>query len=405
MRRILLVTAAALMMATPAFAADKATWVPTWFAPPEPVADAPAMLQDQTVRQVVHTTAGGNIVRLKVSNAYGAAPLHIDGAAVGDRANGGNVLPGTNATVAFGGKADIIIPAGAYALSDPVTFAVAPQSDLVVSIYVKEPAAISTVHIQQRNAVFYAAGDATRSDTIAPVAGPANSDWVPWLSEVEVTGGTAVATVVTFGDSITDGAGPAHDLNRTWPDDLYGRFVKAGIKLSVTNAGITGNRLLHHGSWAPFGIGGLARFDSDVLAQPNVKAVIVLIGINDIGHPGGGAPLSDLTPPEEMEAGLSQLAARAHEHNIKIYIATMTPFKDTVFKGYYSDDKEVQRQAVNAWIRTTKVFDGYADFDKALDDPARPGFLRPDYDSGDHLHPSAAGDAAMADTVPLAWFK
>lgn len=405
MRRILLVTVAALMMATPAFATDKATWVPTWFAPPEPVADAPAMLQDGTVRQVVHTTAGGKLVRLKVSNAYGKAPLQIDGAGVGDRANGGNVMPGTNAAVTFGGKAGIIIPAGAYALSDPVAFAVAPQSDLVVSLYAKGPAAISTVHIQQRNAVYFAAGDATLSETITPVAAPGNSDWVPWLTEVEVAGRTAAGTVVTFGDSITDGAGPAHDLNRTWPDHLYGRFAKAGIKLSVTNAGISGNRLLHHGTWAPFGIGGLARFDSDVLAQPNVKAVIVLIGINDIGHAGGDAPLSELTPPEQMEAGLSQLAARAHEHNIRIYIATMTPFKDTVFKGYYTDDKEVQRQAVNAWIRTTKAFDGYVDFDKALDDPARPGFLRPDYDSGDHLHPSAAGDAAMAEAVPLVWFK
>ncbi len=400
----LIAFAAAVLLATSAQAGTE-TWVPTWYAPPEPVADAPIMLSDTTVRQVVHTSAGGKTVRIRLSNAFGTGELHVDKAAIALRAGGAAITPGTSVAVTFSGRASVIIPAGAFALSDPIAFDVPEQGDIAVSYYVSAPAAVSSVHLQQRNAVYYASGDVTAAETLTPLPSPSNNDWTPWLSEVEVADGPATGTVATFGDSITDGAGPEKDSNATWPDDLYGRFREAGIPLSLTNAAITGNRLLHNGQWAPFGIGGLARFDADVLAQPNVKAVIVLIGINDIGHPGSGSPMSETTPPEEMEAGLSQLAARAHEHGIRIYIGTMTPFKDTVFKGYYSDDKEAQRLAVNDWIRHNGVFDGYADFDKALDDPANPGHLRPEFDSGDHLHPSAAGDAAIAGAIPLGWFK
>ncbi len=403
--RNLILAAAALLFAASAHAAPQSqTWVPTWYAPPEPVADAPILLSNTTVRQIVHTTAGGKILRLRLSNAFGATELHIDKAAVALRGDGSAIAPGTDTAVTFAGQAGATIPPGAFVLSDPVAFDVPEQGDLAVSYFVSGPAPVFTVHLQQRNAVYYAAGDVTDAETLTPVPSPSNNDWTPWLSQVEVAQSPETATVVAFGDSITDGAGPKADSNASWPDDLYGRFRDAGIPLSLTNAAISGNRLLHNGQWAPFGSDGLARFDADVLAQPNVRAVIVLIGINDIGHPGAGSPMSETTPPEEMEAGLSQLAMRAHEHGLKIYIGTLTPFRDTVFKGYYSDDKETQRQAVNAWIRHNGVFDGYADFDKALDDPANPGHLRPDFDSGDHLHPSAAGDTAIADAIPLGWF-
>ncbi len=404
MRITLLAALAAAIMATSAHAATPQTWIPTWYAPPEPVADAPVMLTDTTVRQIIHTSTGGQVVRLRLSNAFGHDDLHIDKATIANRAAGSAIAPGSSAVITFAGQPGVIIPAGAFALSDPISFDVAARSDLAVSTYVAS-APVSTVHIQQRNAIYYAAGDVTAAETLTLAPPPANGDWTPWLSEVEVADSATQATVVTFGDSITDGAGPKADMNATWPDLLYDRFAGAGIDLGIANAAISGNRLLHNGQWAPFGIDGLARFDSDVLAQPNVKAVIVLIGINDIGHPGSGSPMSETTPPEQMEAGLSQLAERAHEHGLKIYIGTLTPFKDTVFKGYYSDDKEAQRQAVNAWIRSSGVFDGYADFDKALDDPAHPGHLRPEFDSGDHLHPSAAGDAAIANTIPLDWFQ
>jgi lysophospholipase L1-like esterase len=187
---------------------------------------------------------------------------------------------------------------------------------------------------------------------------------------------------------------------------LYARLRDAKIeRYSVANAGIGGDRLLHDGSWPPFGTAALARFDRDVLAQPNVKAVILLIGINDIGQVGAGAPAEEQVSAEDLERGLAQLAERAHERGIRVYAATLTPFKPTAFKGYYSDEKDVVRRAVNGWIRQAKVFDGVADFDKALEDPSAPGQLRPAFDSVDHLHPSAAGDKAMAEAIPLDWFR
>ena len=408
MRAFATFAAVAALFASPTFAADRTPWVSTWFAAPVPVptADATATLSNETVRQIVHTTAGGTSVRIRLSNAFGTGDLHIDKASIAQRAVASSIVAGSNVALTFGGKADVTIPAGATLVSDPVAFVAAPQSDLAVSLYVAGPAQLSTVHLQQRNAEYFAAGDMTAAETVTTLDAPATThDWPLWLTSVEVAGGKAKSTLVTFGDSITDGAGPKADTNATWPDVLYDRLQKSRARVGIANAGASGNRVLHTAYWAPFGTAGLARFDSDVLAQPNVGSVIVLIGINDIGHPGSGAPMTDTTPPEEMEFALTQLATRAHDHGLKIYAATMTPFRNTIFKGYYTDDKEAQRQAVNAWIRSNTVFDGYVDFDKALDDPAAPGQLRAEYDSGDHLHPSAAGDAAMAAAMPVGWFR
>jgi lysophospholipase L1-like esterase len=173
----------------------------------------------------------------------------------------------------------------------------------------------------------------------------------------------------------------------------------------VINAGISGNRLLHNGSASAFGIAAVARYDSEVLAQPNISSVIVLLGINDIGQVGQGAGSDDYVSAQQIEDGLSQLAERSHVHGLKIYVGTLTPFKVTTIKNYYSDDKETEREAVNTWIRANTIFDGVVDFDKAMEDPSNPDHMLPAYDCGDHLHPSTAGDAAMANAVALGWFK
>src|SRR5262249_50487144 len=155
--------------------------------------------------------------------------------------------------------------------------------------------------------------------------------------------------------------------------------------------GIGGNRILHDAAAnVRFGVNALARFDRDVLAQAGVKYVIVLEGINDLGHAGGSAPASETVSAEDLIAGLKQMIERAHEHGIKIFGGTLTPFEGTASPGYFTLEKEAKRKALNNWIRTGNAFDGYVDFEQAIRDPDHPDRMLSKYDGGDHLHP---GDA------------
>jgi lysophospholipase L1-like esterase len=399
-------TALVALGAASSAGAGELAWIPTWYASPAPTPAATTVLKDQTIREIVRTTAGGRYVRIRLSNAYGSAPLHIGGASVALRDGGARIRAGASARLTFQGEKDVTVAPGAYVLSDPLAFDAPAQTDLAVSLYVSGPATASTGHLLQRNAVYFAPGDAT--DEIALAAGPAPATgqaWL-WLDEVEVAGSDARQAVVAFGDSITDGAGPAADTDASWPDVLYARLRAAGLdRTAVVNAGIAGGRLLHDAAWAPFGVDALARFDRDVLAQPHVGAVIVLIGINDIGQPGQSAPADEQVSAQDVERGLSQLAERAHEKGIRVYVATLTPFKIATFPGYWTEQREATRKAVNRWILSSKAFDGVVDLSRALEDPKAPDHMLPQYDSGDHLHPSAAGDRAIAGAIPLSWFR
>ncbi len=393
------------MPALPALAKDTVQkWVPTWYASPEPSGAPDAKINDKTLRQIVRISAGGTSVRLRLSNAYGTTPLKLEDIHVAKRVSGSRIDPASDTAVAFNGRNSVTVAPGAYVLSDPLPMEVAVDSDLAISFYVPGETPLATVHDIQRGALYMADDRASTAAELPETKtdiGIGNA--FPWLAEIEVSGSPAKAALITFGDSITDGYGITPDQGRTWPELLSRRLHEADIPLSVVNAGLSGNRLLHHGQWARFGDGGLSRFDRDVLAQPNVSAVIVLIGINDLGHAQG--PGSDgYVSAEDLIDGLSQTAARAHERGLKIYAATLTPFIGTVFEGYYSDEKESRRQTINAWIRHQTVFDGVIDFDKAVEDPVTSGHLRPDYDVGDHLHPNDAGAAAMAAAIPLGLF-
>ena len=216
--------------------------------------------------------------------------------------------------------------------------------------------------------------------------------------------------MVCLGDSITDGTGSTIDTNRRWPDVLARRLqAKPALSgIGVLDQGIIGNRILH--PTGPrlenlFGPAALARFDRDVLAQAGVRYLIVLLGINDIGHPGSAAPLTDEVSAEEIQAGLAQLTARAREKGIKVMGATLTPFEGTTIPRYASPERELQRQAVNRWIRTSKAHDAVVDFDAAVRDPSHPARLLPAYDGGDHLHPNDLGHQAMGNAVPLDFFE
>lgn len=386
----------------PALARTTQNWTPSWYAAPEPSGNK-AQAQDLTLRQIVRLSAGGSAVRIRLSNAYGDTPLRIDELRVARRLSGARIDPQSDRAATFDGQTAVTISPGAYVLSDPITLTVAALSDLAVSLYVKGPAPLTTLHEIQRSALYISNGQQTAAPELPTTKtdiGIGNA--FPLLSGVEVATAKTQA-LVAFGDSITDGYGITPDQGRTWPDLLSQRLSAARIPLSVVNAGISGNRLLNHGTWARFGTGALARFDRDVLAQPNVAAVVLLIGINDLGH-AGGPDSPGYAPLDDLKMGLSQIAARAQAHGIRTYAGTLTPFKGTTFKDYYSDEKETRRVALNAWLRRTDVFDGLFDFEKALEDPARPGWLRPGLGMADNLHPNDAGAEEMAQSIPLTAF-
>jgi lysophospholipase L1-like esterase len=387
-------------------------WVGTWGAGPggPPLAANTQTFTDQTVRLIVHTSIGGSRVRIRLSNEMGSTPLRIGAAHIALRAtgaaNGADIQAGTDRPLTFSGNTSITIPPGAPVLSDPVELNVPALSDLAISLYLPGTVGATTIHgtASQTNYVSLP-GDFTGAASL-PTQRTILS-W-PFLTEVDVTGGQAGggAAIVTLGDSITDGTRSTPDTNNRWPDWLARRLQTVrdpiqGIntRLGVVNRGISGNRLLSNppeGSLAGRNI--QERFDRDVLATAGVRYMTLMIGINDIGNSSATNPVS----ADDLIAGYRQVIARAHVKGIAVYGATLTPFEGA---GYYSPEKEVVRQAVNNWIRSSDEFDAVIDFDRVTRDPSHPTRLLPAYDSGDHLHPNDLGYQAMGNAVPLELFR
>jgi lysophospholipase L1-like esterase len=380
------------------------SWIGTWATAPAGVAGTPEQFRNETLRLIVHTSTGGDQVRVRISNTFGTAPLVVGAAHIARHEKAATVVRGTDRTVTFNGRSSFTIPPGALVVSDAVALPVAPLSDLAISIYLPDATSETTTHqtALQTNYVSKP-GDFTGAASFD--AARTLTRW-PFLTGVEVSSAAPGGAVVTFGDSITDGANSTAGTNHRWPDLLAARLQQRAPlqRLSVLNEGIIGNRILHATETQfgnLFGPAALARFDRDVIAQPGARFLIVLLGINDIGHPGGAAPLADAVSAEEMAAGYRQLVERAHAHGIRVFGCTLLPFEGTTLADFYSPEKEVKRQAVNQWIRTGGAFDAVIDFDKAVQDPAHPARMLPAYDGGDHLHPSDAGMKAMAEAIPL----
>lgn len=386
---------------------DKSHWVATWAASPSPASPDEQMrrrrleFNEQTLREIVHISLGGERFRIRLSNAFGTKAVNVGAAHLAMRSAASKIAPGTDRPLAFSGRPGISIPPGAVVLSDPVDLKAPNSADLAVSIYLPGgPTIATTVHYSAMQTSYTAPGDATGAAEMPET--PNLSTW-PFLVGVDVLAPEKAATVVTLGDSITDGARSTNDVNRRWSNILANRLLadKKTQHLAVANAGIGGNRLLHDGAGSPgpqYGPSALARYERDVLSQPGVKYVILLEGVNDIGHPGGSAPMSEDVTAEDMIAGLRQLIDRAHEHGIKIFGCTIMPFPT-------QPQKDAKRQAVNEWIRTGKAFDGVIDFDKLVRDPAQPTRMQAPFDSGDHLHPNDAGHKAMGEAVDLKLFQ
>ncbi|MCZ8254321.1 MAG: SGNH/GDSL hydrolase family protein [Polaromonas sp.] len=385
---------------SPAQAADGGVWTPSWTASPQPVWNSdfvlplglPFSLRDQTVRQTIRASVGGSRVRVVLSNEYGAQPLQIGAAQIAP-------ADGAGKAVTFGGQQSVTVPASAVVMSDPVEMPVAPLSRLSVSLYFPQTTPITTIHWDGLQPAQIAAGNAVNA-TALKADSMVNSRL--FLSAVLVETERGTRSVVAFGDSITDGAASTPGTDQRWPDFLARRL--AAQKVAVLNAGIPGGRVLKN----HMGPNALARFDRDVLNQPGIASVVLLMGINDISWPGSTfEPHEPATQADALIAGYRQLITRAKSRGVRIVGATLTPFEGALtmpgspIANYHSPAKDAVRQRINSWIRSSGEFDAVLDFDAVVRDPQNPLRILPAYDSGDHLHLGDAGNKAVAESIDL----
>jgi lysophospholipase L1-like esterase len=387
-------------------AAPAAFWSPSWMASTQPVwggdfvlpSGLPFQFQRQTVRQVARLSIGGSRLRVVISNEGGTAPLHVGAARVARHAAGSATVEGSDRPLRFGGQAEVMLPPGARRVSDPVEMALPALAEVAVSLYLPRPSQPAGFHFDARQVAYVADGDLTAAPRM-PEAATAWSTRV-YVSGLMVQTPEPPVTVVALGDSLTDGNGATPGAHTRWPDALAERLAPRHV--AVLNAGISGGRLLKDG----MGRAGLERAGRDVFAQPGVRAMVVLLGTNDIGWPGGPfAPDEPAVHAGQLVQGLRQLIEMARAHNVRIMAGTIAPteraLEGTPLEGHYSPQKDEVRQAVNRWIRESGAFDAVVDFDALLRDPANPSRLRAEMDSGDHLHPGDAGYKAMAAAIDL----
>jgi lysophospholipase L1-like esterase len=359
------------------------------------------MSRDATFREIVHVSTGGVAVRVVLTNEFGLEPLTIGAAGVAISTGDSSIDAYAAKILSFGGQASVTLPAGTMAVSDPISMEVPALANLAVSLFV--PAQLmsqSTVHSFALQTNYIATGNVAGAKTLTDPVEISSWNFLKGIEVVTAGDGASGAAIVALGDSITDGAASARNANGRWPDVLARRIHadKALSGMGVLNAGINGNRLLHEG----YGESALRRLDRDVISQAGVRYLLVLEGINDIGHIVTASPNDPAETAASLIRALQQIALRAHTHGIKVIGATITPYENC---KYASPEGEKIRVAVNAWIRTSKDLEGVADFEKIVRDPAHPTRFLPAFDSGDHLHPNAAGLRAMGYGIDLNLLK
>jgi lysophospholipase L1-like esterase len=388
-------------------ASGRALWVTSWGASqqvPEPQNALPAdQMRDLTLRQIVRLSAGGDALRVHLSNAFGTEALHFTSVHVARALlpSSSAIDPSTDRPLTFAGLPEVVVPPGAEFVSDPLELAVAPLSNFAVTFHLDRAPDRETGHPGSRATSYYIQGDFVGAANLSDAK--QIEHWYQ-LAQIDVRSAPGASSIVALGDSITDGHGATTNGNNRWTDVLAER-LQAGHKsrnIGVSNQGIGGNHLLTDG----LGPNALARFDRDVLTPAAVRWVIVFEGVNDLGAIAQRADASAAEHAalvQRVIAAYQQMIVRAHAHGLLIYGATITPY---VGSNYYHPGlvAEADRQAVNQWIRAAGHFDAVIDFDAVVRDPQHPDQLLPGFDCSDHLHPSVAGYKAMGDAIPLDLF-
>lgn len=376
-------------------------WITTWATSPStlpPTSEDNELVNNQTLRLIVHTSVGGNALRIRLANYHGDAPVVIGDASVALQAEGSSIQSNTELPITFNGENSITLSRGAVIFSDPVVTNVPELTNLSISLYLPDKFGFLTAHALSNQTNFISSPGNHSSSTNLPV----QAETPAWnlLTAIDVINDGNITTIATVGDSITDGWGSTDSDNQRWPNHFARRIFNDTTiqKFAVINAGISGNRVTTESS-PQFGQNLQARFERDVLAMNKVSHMILMEGINDIGM----ATMESGTPilADKIISGYRNIIARAQAKGIKIIGATLTPFEEAV---YYSEEGEVQRQAVNSFIRNSGEFDGVIDFDAVVRDPSNPKHILPAY-TEDNLHPNNAGYKAMAEAIDLNLFR
>jgi len=407
-RALGLAAALALTLGISAGAHAEGRWIGSWASAqqvPEERNALPAdALNDATLRQIVRLTAGGDRLRVRISNAFGTTPLRVTAARVArPLSNDAPAIdPATDRAVTFAGRAEVTVPPGAEYLSDPIALKAAPLSDLAVTLHIDKAPVVQTSHPGSRATSYVVKGDKTSA---ADLPDALKTDHWFQLSGVEVEADKGAGAIALIGDSITDGYGVKPNTNLRWPDAFAARLQAnpKTRKLGVLNLGIGGNRVLLDG----LGPNAAARFDRDVLMQSGVTHVLILEGVNDLGVLTRDQPVgadSHAALVAEVTTAYAQMVHKARARGIKAIGSTIMPYGTS---AYYHPDalNEQDRAAINAWIRAPGNFDAVVDMDAIMRDPANPNRLAPAYDSGDGLHPSMDGYRFMAQSIPLELFS
>jgi lysophospholipase L1-like esterase len=375
-------------------------WVGSWTVAPAPAEGV--AFNNITLRMNGRLSLGGNMLRVRLSNAHGTKPLTIGAAHIGLRADGPAIIAESNRVLSFGGDRSAVIAAGSLVVSDPVELTVPPLGDVAITVYLPQdlPASFGITGRYARVTNYLSPLGNFAAEAVMPV-GRITDDWYI-VSGIDVISEHGAGAIVALGDSLTDGNISTHDSYANWPAQLARRLTArgGGRPMAVMNQGLGGNRILHDVR----GDSGLRRFDRDVLAQAGATHVIVLLGTNDLRN-RWAKPEEEASAPA-LIAGLRQLALRAHARGLKIFGGTITPFENETFlPGAWTPAREEVRQEVNAWIRQGGGFDAVIDFDQAVRNPDRPSSMLPIHDCGDHLHQSDRGYNHMGDVIDLSLFE